>query len=312
MPRWPAFLGFAMLACFSESNGSSSSNDAGEASEGSSGSTATTTSAATGDATSLDTQSSSSVDGSTGSIECADGMVRVPGPPPVGWEGWSFVAQGTAMQPPVPCPEGEPDVRFGNATPSCRCECADAFECATSVVAYTDEMCTSVAMGGAALGNSCYALVSPATSLNIMGTSDSGASCDAAGTLLPGPAAIPTSICAAPDDGCVALPDGFAGPCVIGLGAECPGGFVQLTEVDSVSCSVCPPCLQSDVCAARRYDAFANTECAGMPVATIPADGTCAGQGLESVYRAPPDPMAPTGCADATLQLAHQRICCVP
>jgi hypothetical protein len=238
-------------------------------------------------------------------------MVRVPGPPPVGWEGWSFVAQGMAMQPPVPCPSGEPDVRFANAEPICRCECADAFECSALLTTFDETTCMGVAMGGVAIGDGCYALLSPVASLRVDGTGDSGASCDATGSLLPGPAAIPTSLCAVPDDECVTVPEGFVGPCVIGLGATCPDGFDDLTEVDSLGCSVCPPCLQADVCAARRFETFANADCGGAPVATIGADGSCAGEGLQSLRRAP-DPMAPSGCADATLQLAHQRICCVP
>ena len=312
MRRW-IVLGLVAAACFSESNGSSSSNSASEASasDASEGSTTTATSIATGDATSVAAEASSASADSTGSIECTGGMVRVPGPPPVGWEGWSFVAQGMSMQPPMQCPSGAPEVRFANAAPICRCECPDAFECTAAITTYDDETCSGIAMGSAAVGGGCYGLLSPVTTLNVMGTGDSGASCDATGTLLPGPAAIPTSLCAAPDDDCVDVPDGFAGPCVIGLGETCPDGLVQLTEVDSLSCAVCPPCMQADVCAARRFDTFASIDCSGPVVATVPADGTCAGQGLQSLQHAAPDPMAPSGCADATLQLAHQRICCV-
>lgn len=313
MRRW-IVLGLVVAACFSESNESTSGHSASEASAGeaSEGSTTGATSLATGDATSVAAEASSASADSTGSIECAGGMVPVPGPPPVGWEGWSFVAQGRSMQPPVPCPNGEPDLRFGNAAPICRCECADGFECTAALTTYDDEACEGVAMGSAAIGGACHGLMSPATTLNVMGTGDRGASCDAMGTLLPGPAAIPTSLCAAPDEDCVDVPEGFAGPCVIGLGERCPDGLDELAEVDSVSCSVCPPCMQADVCAARRFDAFASNDCSGPVVATVPADGTCAGQGLQSVQHAAPDPMAPSGCTDATLQLAHQRICCVP
>lgn len=309
MLRRLALFGLAIVACFSESNESTSGNGTGDASESTAGSTAANTTASA-DATSVaETQAASE---STGSGACEGGMVRVPGPPPVGWEGWSFVAEGMPMQPPVPCEQGEPDVRFAAAAPICRCECTGDIACAPHVETFGNATCQGIAMGTNGIGGGCTGLLASVSSLRIGDGSTSDNSCRATGSLLPGFDATPISLCAAPDEGCVDVPAGFVGPCVVGLGETCPAGFDELFEVDSVSCSVCPPCTEAEVCAARRYDAFDTADCSGAAVATIAADDSCAPGAFQSVQPAAPDPMAPSGCADATLQLAHQRICCAP
>jgi hypothetical protein len=304
----------ALSACFGDPPGTDSEGSISSTTMTAGSSDTGSTSAATSGATtsSMTATATGTADGSTGGDACESGYVSVPYEVPDGWDRWALFAEGMPMQPPIPCLDGMPDVAFLNAMPRCSCACADNISCHPAFVPYDDSGCGGITgMGGLIMG--CTGLIGGSTALSLTDGASPAGSCDATPTALPGPDAVPVSLCGVDlDDGCVPLPIGFEGPCLVGPAAlPCPGELVDHLQPIEFTCGGCETCPLLAACSARQYDLFDAGGCTGTSTIAL-ADNSCTMGDFHSIQRAAPDPLADTGCPDATAGIANRRICCVP
>lgn len=261
-----------------------------------------------GSGSSASDSGSASGSGSSGP-ECTDGvgLSRVP----LGWDGWFWVAIGSAGAPPPECPEGTAaELRFIGTVPEDP-KCACACEASTCAATYsTGPSCDLLQMHGEL--PACAATPDMPSAIDLQ-THVDAPQCQAAATPLPGPDAVPVSLCrsSVQDGSCVGVPAGVMGPCMEGdLG--CPEGFSEIAAAAvAVECDECDPCDTDMFCNALGFEVFASDDCSGTPFGMIGGAENCIGQdGFGSVRVAPID-LLDTGCGTADASGDTRRICCM-
>lgn len=251
---------------------------------------------------------SASDSGSTGA-GCVDGVTL--SQVPLAYDGWFWVAVGGAGAPPPVCPEGTAaEVRFLGTVPedpSCACAC-EAATCATTYSTGPD--CDTLTMLGEL--PECAATPQMPAAIDLQ-THVSAPECDAVATPLPGPDAVPVSLCrsAVQEDACATVPEGFMGPCMTGdLG--CPEGFTEIAAAAvGVECNDCDPCNADMFCGRLGFEVFASADCSGQPFGMVGGGDNCIEQqGFGSVRVAPID-LLDTGCPASGSSSDTARICCM-